>query len=54
MSKCWSLKQVVLEQQHVIKTAFGEREAYKMQLDLTRRDYEATIAFADYETERMG
>ena len=52
MQKCWSLKQVLLEQQKLIKAHQQEREQYKKELVRFRNESENAYSFTKYECNK--
>ncbi len=49
MQRCWSLKQVILEQQKLIKAQTAEREQYQRQLKRSANETENAYSFAKFE-----
>lgn len=52
MQRCWSLKQVIFEQQRLIKAQAAEREEYRRQLKRVTAEAENAYSFATYECNK--
>ena len=52
MQKCWSLKQVIIEQQKLIKAHQQERGQYTKELARFRNESENAYSFAKYECNK--
>ena len=52
MQRCWSLKQVILEQQNLIKAQAAERLQYHRHLKRTSNEAEHAYSFAKFECEK--
>lgn len=52
MQRCWSLKQVILEQQKLIKAQTAERDQYHRQLKRSANETENAYSFAKFECNK--
>ena len=52
MQRCWSLKQVIAEQQKLIKAHQQEREQYTRELVRFRNEAENAYSFTKYECNK--
>ena len=52
MERCWSLKQVIFEQQKLIKAMTAERDQFHRQLKRSKNETEHAYSFAKFECNK--